>query len=170
MRSDSEAPPVPGAGTGARSVNCRKPRWDSRRSAEPETEAGEVAPPEEGGPLVEKVNLAQKLSLFTEHWQPKVVGELNGQQVKLAKLLGPFEWHHHEGEDELFLVVKGRLRMELRDKTVELEPGEFLIVPRGVEHRPVAEQEVEVLLFEPATTLNTGNVRSERTVERLERL
>jgi mannose-6-phosphate isomerase-like protein (cupin superfamily) len=119
---------------------------------------------------VEKVNLAQKFSLFSEHWQPKVVGELNGQQVKLARLLGPFEWHHHEAEDELFLVVKGRLRMELRDRTVELEPGEFLIVPRGVEHRPVAEQEVEVLLFEPASTLNTGNVRSERTVERLDRL
>jgi mannose-6-phosphate isomerase-like protein (cupin superfamily) len=171
MRSDSEAPPTQGVGTSARSLNCRKPRWDSRRAAEPEANAVEAAEaPAPAGPPVEKVNLAQKFSLFSEHWQPKVVGELNGQQVKLAKLLGPFEWHHHEAEDELFLVVKGRLRMELRDRTVELEPGEFLIVPRGVEHRPVAEQEVEVLLFEPASTLNTGNVRSERTVERLERL
>lgn len=119
---------------------------------------------------MEKINLAEKFSRFSEHWTPKVVGELNGQQVKLAKLLGPFVWHHHESEDELFLVVKGRLRMELRDKTVELEAGEFLIVPRGVEHRPVADEEVQVLLFEPASTLNTGNVRSELTAEHLERL
>jgi len=168
MRSDSEAPPPQAVGTLARS---RKPRWDSRRAAEAGAAHGEgaaLAPP--AGPQVEKVNLAEKFSRFSEHWQPKVVGELNGQQVKLAKLLGPFDWHHHEAEDELFLVVKGRLTMELRDKTVELLPGEFLIVPRGVEHRPVAEQEVEVVLFEPASTLNTGNVRSERTVERLERL
>jgi mannose-6-phosphate isomerase-like protein (cupin superfamily) len=170
MRSDSEAPPTLGVGTSARNLNCHRPRWDSRRSAEPDAAVGEGALPAPGSPPLEKVNLARKFSLFSEHWQPKVVGELNGQQVKLAKLLGPFEWHHHEAEDELFLVVKGHLRMELRDKTVELEPGEFLIVPRGVEHRPVAEQEVEVLLFEPASTLNTGNVRSERTVERLERL
>ena len=171
MRSDSEAPPTPGAGPQGRSANCRKPRWDSRRSTEAEAaHAEEAAAPRPTGPTVEKVNLAEKFSRFSEHWQPKVVGELNGQQVKVAKLLGPFEWHHHEAEDELFLVVKGRLTMELRDKTVELLPGEFLIVPRGVEHRPVAEQEVEVVLFEPASTLNTGNVRSERTVERLERL
>ena len=171
MRSDSEAPPSQGAGTHARSLNCRKPRWDSRRSAEAEAAHAEVAASSQpAGPQVEKVNLAEKFSRFSEHWQPKVVGELNGQQVKLAKLLGPFDWHHHEAEDELFLVVKGRLTMELRDKTVELLPGEFLIVPRGVEHRPVAEQEVDVVLFEPASTLNTGNVRSERTVERLERL
>ncbi len=171
MRSDSEAPPTQGVGTSARSLNCHKPRWDSRRSPESEeAPAEEAAAAQPAGPGVEKVNLAEKFSRFSEHWQPKVVGELNGQQVKVAKLLGPFEWHHHEAEDELFLVVKGRLRMELRDKTVELLPGEFLIIPRGVEHRPVAEQEVEVVLFEPASTLNTGNIRSERTVERLDRL
>ena len=117
-----------------------------------------------------KVNLAEKLGRFSAHWQPKIVGELNGQQVKLAKFQGPFVWHSHEHEDELFLVVRGRFRMELRDRDIELEAGEFLIVPRGVEHRPVADEEVEVLLFEPAGTLNTGNVRDERTVEQLERL
>ena len=119
---------------------------------------------------MEKVNLAEKFARFTAHWQPKIVGELNGQQVKLAKFAGPFEWHRHEREDELFLVVRGRFRMEFRDRDIELEVGEFLIVPRGVEHRPVADAEVEVLLFEPSGTLNTGNVRSERTLEQLERL
>ena len=119
---------------------------------------------------MDKVNLSDKLARFSAHWQPKIVGELNGQQVKLAKFKGPFVWHSHEQEDELFLVVRGRFRMELRDRDIELEQGEFLIVPRGVEHRPVADEEVEVLLFEPASTLNTGNVRSERTLERLERI
>ena len=119
---------------------------------------------------MDKVNLAEKLNLFSDHWNPRIVGELNGQQVKLVKFVGPFVWHHHEDEDELFLVVKGRFRMEFRDRDVWLEEGEFLIVPRGVEHRPVAEEEAHVLLFEPTSTLNTGNVRSERTVERLERL
>ena len=113
---------------------------------------------------VQPVNLREKLSLFESHWDPKIVGELNGQHVKLVKFLGEFVWHHHEHEDELFLVVKGRFTMEFRDRRVDLEEGEFLIVPRGVEHRPVADQEVHVLLFEPATTLNTGNVVSERTV------
>ena len=116
------------------------------------------------------VNLAEKFSQFTDHWSPKVVGELNGQHVKLVKLLGPFVWHHHEHEDELFLVVRGRLRIEFRDGHRDVDPGEFLIVPRGVEHRPVAEQEVHVLLFEPAGTLNTGNIRDGRTVDQLERL
>ena len=116
------------------------------------------------------VNLAEKFSQFTDHWNPKVVGELNGQHVKLVKLLGPFVWHHHEHEDELFLVVRGRLRMEFRDGHRDVEKGEFLIVPRGVEHRPVAEREAHVLLFEPATTLNTGAVRNERTVDKLDRL
>ena len=116
------------------------------------------------------VNLREKLARFREHWQPKIVGELNGQQLKLVKFLGPFEWHHHEGEDEMFLVVQGRFRMEFRDRHVWLEEGEFLIVPRGVEHRPVADEEAHVLLFEPATTLNTGNVRNERTVAQLERM
>jgi mannose-6-phosphate isomerase-like protein (cupin superfamily) len=119
---------------------------------------------------MEKVNLQDKFSRFTEHWKPKVVGELNGQQVKLVKFEGPFVWHHHETEDEMFLVVEGRFRMEFRDRSVWLEKGEFLIVPRGVEHRPVADEETQVLLFEPATTLNTGNTRSERTVPILERI
>ena len=119
---------------------------------------------------MEKVTLSEKLARISAHWQPKIVGELNGQQVKLVKFKGPFLWHSHEHEDELFLVVRGQFRMELRDGEVELRAGEFLIVPRGVEHRPVADEEVEVLLFEPASTLNTGNVRNERTVEQLERL
>ena len=119
---------------------------------------------------MEKVNLNQKLQLFQEHWKPKIVGELNGQMVKLVKFQGPFVWHHHEQEDEMFLVIKGRFRMEFRDRQVWLEEGEFLIVPRGVEHRPVAEEEAEVLLFEPSSVLNTGNVTNERTVQTLERI
>src|SRR5690242_19049067 len=110
-----------------------------------------------------KVNLAQKLALFSEHWSPKIVGELNGQHVKLVKFQGPFIWHHHQNEDELFLVVRGRFRMEYRDHEVWIDEGEFLIVPRGVEHRPVADEEVHVLLFEPATTIKTGNAGGERT-------
>ena len=113
--------------------------------------------------MTEKVNLEEKFSLFDEHWRPKVVGELNGQEVKLVKLLGPFTWHHHEDEDELFMVVKGRFRMEFRDRNVWLESGEFLVVPRGIEHRPVADEEAHVLLFEPSGTLNTGNVKNELT-------
>jgi len=107
------------------------------------------------------INLSEKFGLFTEHWSPKIVGELNGQHVKLVKFKGPFVWHHHENEDELFLVIKGSFTMEFRDKNIEVKEGEFLIVPSGVEHRPNAEQEVEVLLFEPASTLNTGNAVSE---------
>ena len=120
--------------------------------------------------MIEKVNLAEKLARFDERWSPKVVGELNGQQVKLVKFAGAFTWHHHEHEDELFLVHRGRFRMEFRDRTVELAAGDFIIVPRGVEHRPVADEEVEVILFEPASTLNTGNVRNERTVAELDHL
>ncbi len=120
--------------------------------------------------MLHKVNLADKFGLFTEHFQPQVVGDLNGQQVKLVKFAGPFVWHHHADEDELFLVVKGRFRMELRDGQVDLEAGEFLVVPRGVEHRPVADEEVHVLLFEPASTLNTGSVRNARTVDAPARL
>ena len=120
--------------------------------------------------MEDKVSLAEKFASFSDRWSPKVVGELNGQQVKLVKLHGAFLWHHHDAEDELFLVHRGRLRMEFRDRVVEMTPGEFLIVPRGVEHRPVADEEVEVVLFEPAGTLNTGNLRNERTVEKLERL
>jgi mannose-6-phosphate isomerase-like protein (cupin superfamily) len=119
---------------------------------------------------MDKVNLAEKLARVSDYWSPKIVGELNGQQVKLVKFKGPFIWHHHDVEDELFYVVKGRFRMEYQDRSVEVAEGEFLIVPHGVEHRPVADQEVEVMLFEPATTLNTGNVRNERTRERLERI
>ena len=119
---------------------------------------------------MDKVNLAEKLGLIREHWTPKVVAELNGQEVKLVKLQGEFVWHHHEREDELFLVLKGQLRMELRDGTLELGPGEMVVVPRGVEHRPCADEEVELLLFEPASTLNTGNVVDERTVFEPERI
>ncbi len=104
------------------------------------------------------VNVAQKLSLFTDHWSPKVVGELNGQQVKLVKLQGEFVWHHHEQEDELFWVIKGQLEMRFRDRVERVNPGEFIIVPRGVEHQPVAPSEVHIMLLEPAGTLNTGNV------------
>jgi mannose-6-phosphate isomerase-like protein (cupin superfamily) len=113
---------------------------------------------------MEKVNLAEKFSLFQEHWQPKIVGELNDSYIKLARLQGEFVWHHHENEDELFLVLKGELRMRFRDRTVSIAEGEFLIVPRGVEHCPQAKEEVLVMLVEPKTTLNTGEVVSERTV------
>ncbi len=117
---------------------------------------------------MDKVNIAQKLALIDAHWSPRIVGELNGQHVKLVKFQGAFVWHAHEHEDELFLVIQGRFRMELRDRQVWLEEGEFLIVPRGVEHRPVAEEEVHVLLFEPVGTLNTGNGPDERTIEKPE--
>ena len=121
-----------------------------------------------------KINLAQKLSLINDHWNPRIVGELNGQYLKLVKFEGPFTWHHHDNEDELFLVIKGKFRMEYRDASGErslwIEPGEMVIVPRGVEHRPVADEEAQVLLFEPATTLNTGNVENELTVHNLARL
>lgn len=117
---------------------------------------------------MEKVNLREKFALFSDHWRPRIAGELNGQQVKLVKFAGAFEWHHHVDEDEMFLVIEGEFVMEFRDRNVELKKGEFLIVPRGVEHRPVAEREVQVMLLEPAGTVNTGNVRSELTAERLD--
>ena len=119
---------------------------------------------------LEKVNLAEKFSRFHEHWQPKIAGELNDAYVKLVKFQGEFVWHHHQHEDELFLVVKGAITMRLRTGDVRIGEGEFFIVPKGVEHMPVAEQEAHVLLLEPKSTLNTGNVRNERTVEQLERL
>jgi mannose-6-phosphate isomerase-like protein (cupin superfamily) len=119
---------------------------------------------------VDKVSLSEEFARIDQHWKPRIAAELNGQMVKLVKFLGPFVWHHHDDEDEMFLVVRGSFRMELRDRTIELSSGEFLVVPRGVEHRPVADSEVEVLLFEPGTTLNTGNVRNERTVEKLQRI
>lgn len=119
---------------------------------------------------MEKIVLAEKFAAFDGLWDPKIIGELNGQHVKVAKLLGEFDWHHHELEDELFFVIKGNLRMEFRDEVVDLEPGEMLIVPRTVEHRPVAEKEVHILLFEPASTRNTGQLENERTVTDLERI
>ena len=117
-----------------------------------------------GTTSIVKLSLAEKFVAIHDQWNPRVVGELNGQQVKLVKLRGAFVWHHHENEDELFLVHRGSFRMEFRDRTIELTAGDILIVPRGVEHRPVADAEVEVLLFEPSTTLNTGNLVNERTI------
>lgn len=119
---------------------------------------------------MEKVNINEKLSKFQDHWNPRIAGELNGQQVKLVKFKGEFVWHKHDNEDEMFYVLKGKFNMEFRDKIVELNENEFLIVPRGIEHRPVAQEEVSVMLFEPATTLNTGNTSSELTRNQLDRL
>jgi mannose-6-phosphate isomerase-like protein (cupin superfamily) len=119
---------------------------------------------------IEKINLAEKFAAFTGHWSPKILADLNGQQVKAVKFQGAFVWHHHDAEDEMFLVHRGTFRMEFRDHVVSLGPGDFIVVPRGVEHRPVADEEVEVLLFEPASTLNTGSVQDERTVAVLERI
>ena len=119
---------------------------------------------------MQKVNLAEKFSRIHEFWKPYIAAELNGQLVKLDKLKGEFLWHNHEKEDEMFLVVKGRFRIEFREKTVWLEEGEFIVVPRGVEHRPVADEEAWIVLFEPASTLNTGNVVNERTVSELEKV
>ena len=119
---------------------------------------------------MEKVNINQKLSLFSEHWNPKIVGELNGQHVKLVKLKGEFVWHKHDDEDELFFVVKGILKMELRDRTITINENEFLIVPKGVEHKPVADEEVHIMLFEPASTLNTGDAGGDLTKHILEKL
>ena len=116
---------------------------------------------------MEKVNLSEKLLRINDYWKPHIAGELNGQQVKLVKFKGPFDFHFHEQEDEFFYVIKGSFEMEFRDKTITLNQGEFLIVPRGVEHRPNAKEEVEVMLFEPATTLNTGNIINEKTVKEL---
>jgi mannose-6-phosphate isomerase-like protein (cupin superfamily) len=120
--------------------------------------------------IMDKTNLSHKFSLFQDFWSPKVVGEINESLVKLAKLKGEFVWHHHENEDEMFLVVKGSLLMRFRDRDVRLEEGEFIIVPRGVEHLPIAEEEAHVLLLEPKTTLNTGNLTNERTVAELEQV
>jgi mannose-6-phosphate isomerase-like protein (cupin superfamily) len=124
---------------------------------------------------MKKVRIAEKLAGFNEYWSPKIVGELNGQHVKLVKFQGEFLWHHHDAEDEMFLVLRGRFRMDFRDEagaeqSMEIGENEFVIMPRGVEHRPFAKDEVHVMLFEPATTLNTGNVRSERTIQSPERI
>ena len=122
------------------------------------------------GKFMEKVNISEKLRQFTDYWNPRIIGELNGQHVKAVKFQGPFVWHHHDHEDELFLVIKGRLTMEFTDKIVQVDEGEFIIVPRGIEHRPVADQEVHVLLFEPASTVNTGNIENEKTRNKLEKI
>ena len=119
---------------------------------------------------MDKVNLTEKFSQFTEHYSPKIAGELNGQMVKLVKFKGPFVWHHHDNEDELFYVVRGSFDMHFRDKTITVNTGEFLIVPKGVEHKPVAQHEVEIMLFEPTATLNTGNIINEMTVADLEKI
>ena len=120
--------------------------------------------------IINKINVPDKFDQIHDHWNPRVVGELNGQQVKLVKFKGEFSWHKHAGEDEMFLVIKGNFSMELRDKTIQLSEGEFVIIPRGTEHRPVAENEVHVMLFEPAGTLNTGDQRNELTKETLQKL
>ena len=118
---------------------------------------------------VSRINLAEKFSLFSDHWHPRIIADVNDHQVKLARVQGEFVWHSHADEDEMFLVVRGYFDMHLRDGVVRIREGEFYIVPHGVEHKPVAPEEAHVLLFEPATTLNTGNVRNERTRETLER-
>lgn len=119
---------------------------------------------------MQKIDLHEKFGLFHDHWSPKIIAELNGQQVKVAKLKGEFVWHHHETEDELFWVISGKLLVHFRDKTVELNPGELLVVPRGVEHKPEAPEEVQLVLFEPASTLNSGETISDRTVTDLDRI
>lgn len=116
------------------------------------------------------INLAEKFKSFSDHWNPRIVAELNGQEVKLAKIKGPFVWHAHEHEDELFMVLEGSMRMEFRDRTEVVEKGEIIVIPRGVEHRPVAEEEVQILLFEPKGTVNTGATKSELTRNRLDRI
>lgn len=121
--------------------------------------------------MPEKVNLAEKLALFSDHWSPKIIATLNGQEIRLAKILGAFDWHHHAEADEAFLGIAGRFRLEFRDRpAVELGPGELCVVPLGVEHRPVADAEAHILLFEPAHTLNTGNLQNARTHRDLERI
>lgn len=117
---------------------------------------------------MDKINIKEKFTLFNDHWSPKIIGELNGQQVKLAKVQGEFIWHSHENEDELFYIIKGNLKLEFRDKIVELGPGEMYIIPKGVEHKPIAEGEVHLMLFEPAATKHTGDVKHKLTVEKLD--
>lgn len=121
-----------------------------------------------------KIKLSDKLALFDDYWNPRVVSELNGQLIKLVKFKGPFTWHHHENEDELFMTIKGRFRMEFREgdqeRAVWIDEGELIVVPRGIEHRPVADEEAEVMLFEPASTLNTGNVKNQLTRPKLEQI
>jgi mannose-6-phosphate isomerase-like protein (cupin superfamily) len=150
-----------------------RPTAARESASDPRPEAAQVARSEakpSEAQTSRAVNLADQLARFSEHWSPRVVGELNGQHVRLVKLQGEFVWHHHEVEDELFLVLRGQLAMHFRDRVALVNEGEFLIVPHGVEHKPAAEHETHVLLFEPAATLNTGNVRNERTIETPEHL
>ena len=119
---------------------------------------------------IEKINISDKLSLFDDYWNPRIVGELNGQYVKLVKFKGEFVWHKHENEDEMFLVVKGEFKMELRQKIIDIKEGELIIIPRGTEHRPTASEEVHIMLFEPMSTLNTGNVEDKLTKNMLEKI
>ncbi|MCC6817975.1 MAG: cupin domain-containing protein [Bacteroidia bacterium] len=118
--------------------------------------------------LCKPINLKEKLNLFNDHWHPRILAELNGQQVKIAKLKGEFTWHKHDNEDELFLVLSGVLIIEMRDKTVTINENEFVVIPKGIEHKPIAENEVHVLLFEPSSTINTGNIKNENTKEKLD--
>ena len=120
--------------------------------------------------MLKKINIEQKLSLFNDHWNPRIIGELNKQHVKLAKIKGEFIWHKHDEEDEMFLVLKGTLKIEFRDRIETIHENEMIIVPKGVEHRPIAEKEVSIMLFEPATTINTGDLENERTRKNLESL
>jgi len=117
---------------------------------------------------MEKINLREKFSLFNDYWNPRIIGELNGQDVKLVKVRGEFVWHDHKNEDELFLIIKGKLKIEFRDRIVELSEGEMIIIPHGVEHKPFADEEVHMMLFEPKSTINTGEVRNENTRDELE--
>ena len=117
-----------------------------------------------------KINISEKFDQIKEHWSPRIIASLNGQDVKLAKIKGEFIWHHHDDEDEMFMVIKGTLKMELRDKTVIINENECIVIPRGTEHRPVAEEEVQILLFEPTGTLNTGNITNERTKHQVDRI
>jgi len=118
--------------------------------------------------MIKKINISQKLAQFNDHWNPRIIGELNKQHVKLAKIKGEFIWHKHEDEDEMFLVLKGTLKIEFRDRTETIQENEIIIVPKGVEHKPIAEEEVSIMLFEPATTINTGALENERTRKNLE--
>src|SRR4030095_10547045 len=112
---------------------------------------------------MEKINISEKFNLFNDYWNPRIIGELNGQEVKLVKVRGEFVWHDHKNEDELFLIIKGKLKIEFRDRIVELNEGEMIIIPHGVEHKPIAEEEVHMMLFEPKSTINTGDIRNEKT-------
>jgi len=118
--------------------------------------------------MIKKINISQKLAQFNDHWNPRIIGELNKQHVKLAKIKGEFIWHKHEDEDEMFLVLKGTLKIEFRDRTETIQENEIIIVPKGVEHKPIAKEEVSIMLFEPATTINTGALENERTRKNLE--